>query len=130
MTPEEIRVHMRRVRLSDYGSLSMAEQKTGLANVVIGAWERGDRNPPLTQLHRWTEAFGQTLLVVGPDHEVLSADPTAEEFVEYAVRTSTTGVIGVPSRAVAEALAWQMPGSQVVYRVHRRSGWESGGGGQ
>ena len=130
MTPEDIRAHMRKVREREVGSLAMAEQKTGLLAVVVGSYERGNRNPPLTNLHKWVTAFGQTLLVVGPDHTVLSTDPAAEEFVEYAVRTTTTGLVAMPSRAAAEALAWQMPGSQVVYRVHRRSGWESGGGGE
>lgn len=64
--PDPIAEQMRAVRVDRGLSLPGAEALTGVKAVVIGSWERGDRQPSLAKLRQWVEAFGLELAVVDP----------------------------------------------------------------
>lgn len=79
MTDEEVPLHrsyrgphrvcafLRQVRRRNNMSLSRLEAEHGLSAVVIGAYERGDRNPPLWKLEAALNIFGYRLDVVPLD---------------------------------------------------------------
>jgi transcriptional regulator with XRE-family HTH domain len=123
---DPIRAQMRAARNSLGWSLSTAEAKTDIPNVVIASWERGYRSPHLAQLRRWVEAFGRQLVVLEPDQIVVGADRGGEQYVTFHVVVRGGLIIDRDSRAAAEALARQIPGSSVGYIVRRRGPMEFG----
>lgn len=81
-------VKLRELRRAANLSLTQFEARTGIPAVVVGAYERGDRIPPLPKLEQILAYYGYRL-------DVVSAD-------EAAVRP-TTDVIG-ELRAIANQL--------------------------
>lgn len=65
--PHRVCAFLRQVRRRNGMSLSRLEAEHGLSAVVIGAYERGDRNPPLHKLERALNIFGYRLDVVPMD---------------------------------------------------------------
>lgn len=125
-TADPIRDQMRAARTSLGWSLFTAERETGIDQQVLGSWERGTRNPSLTHLHRWVEAFHRTLLVLEPDQIVVGSDRAMEQYVTYHVITPTGLELARDTRAGAETLQREIPGSKVGYRLMRRGSLEFG----
>lgn len=123
---DPIRDQMRAARNSLGWSLERAARKTGITHVVLGSWERGARNPGLSQLRRWVEAFGRELVVLEPGEIVVSADRASEQYATYHVVMRGGLTIERDSRAAAEALAREIPGSAVGYVLYRRGPMEFG----
>lgn len=111
--------YMRGVRHDLRLSLTAQESITGLASVVVGSYERGQRNPSLSQLLAWTSGLKQRLAVLGPDEAVLTTRGGGEEFVQYVVTTPAGLEVEQDTRAAAEALARQVHGGRVGYRVNK-----------
>jgi len=121
---DPIRVQMRAARQATGLSLEKMAEKAGIHVAVLGSWERGTRNPTLPQLRRWVAAFGRTLVVLEPGQRVLNGD----EFITWHVVLPSGGaVLNEHTRAGAEAMARQIPGSRVAYRVCARGPLEFGG---
>lgn len=120
---------MRGIRHRLGWSLQTAEQYTGLASVVVGSYERADRNPSLTNLRRWVEAFGHRIQILGPNDRVVSTDEAGFEWVSYVVvyGPGRDQVLECASEAEANAVTANMPGAQVGHRVNRRGAISLGG---
>lgn len=58
---------MRDLRKAAHISLIQAEYRLGISSVVLGSYERGDRNPPLSKVEEILNAFGYTLVAVPMD---------------------------------------------------------------
>ncbi len=116
----ELAARMRAVRQSKGWSLQKAEEHTGIHTVVLGSYERADRNPTLPQARRWVEAFGRTLVVLEPDEIVVGDDRALGQYVTYHVVTAGGVELDRETRAAAEVLARDIPGAKVGYRVVRR----------
>lgn len=122
---DPIRAQMRRIRNLRGLSLGQAEIRTGIKAVVAGSWERGDRDPDLPQLRRWTAAYGVSLVVVEPDQRVISTKDTGDvagEHLEYVVGFNDgRDVIRCEDLGQAILLAaHMMPGARVGHRVVSR----------
>lgn len=48
-------------------SLHSAELRFGVSGMVLGSYERGDRNPPLTKIEEILSVYGYTLVAVPKD---------------------------------------------------------------
>lgn len=58
-------LHMlRRLRKASGLSLTQAGIRLGLPSIVLGSYERGDRNPPLGKVEAILSAYGYTLRAV------------------------------------------------------------------
>lgn len=128
-TPDPIYAQLRGARLERGWSLRKAEVETGIPNVVIGSWERGDRNPITPQLRRWVEGFDRRLVVLEPDQKVLSTNAAAEEYVSFVVvyGWNRDGLIECDTEEEAQVIHENMPGSHVAHRVNRRGALRYGG---
>ncbi len=62
--PHPLCLMVRRLRQANGMSLAQFEAKTGFPGVVLGAYERGDRVPPLSKLEIIFRAFGYVLTAV------------------------------------------------------------------
>lgn len=69
--PHPLCAMIRNLRQAGGLSLKQFELKTGLPAVVIGAYERGDRIPPLSKLEQIYEAFGYRLVAVPASTEAV-----------------------------------------------------------
>lgn len=121
----DLGARMRLARLSRGWSLQTAEEHTGMPVVVTGSYERADRNPTLPHARRWVEAYDHHLAILRPDEIVVSADRDGEQYVTYHVVIGAM-VVDRDTRAAAEALARDIPGAKVGFRVHRRGPLEYG----
>lgn len=45
-------------------SLLSAERRFGISSIVLGSYERGDRNPPLTKIEQILNVYGYTLAAI------------------------------------------------------------------
>ena len=48
-------------------SLVSAERRFGISGIVLGSYERGDRNPPLTKIEQILNVYGYTLAAIPKD---------------------------------------------------------------
>lgn len=55
---------MRQLRVASGLSLSQAAALVGVPDVVLGSYERGDRNPPLSKVESVFRSYGYTLTAV------------------------------------------------------------------
>ncbi len=71
---------IRQLRQTARMSLSQFEERHGIPAVVVGAYERGDRIPPLHKLEGILRCFGYTLVAVPSDADAirLPGDMVAE----------------------------------------------------
>lgn len=115
---DPIAAQMRQARENRGWSLEAAAAKTGIPAVVIGSYERGDRQPPLHKLREWVEAFGHQLIVLGPQ-----PDSEGEFWAEYRVRYGETGLILCTSRDEALEIATHMPEGVVASRQVHAGEW-------
>ncbi len=77
-TPHPLCVLLRRLRDASGKSLRQIEQKSGIPSVVLGAYERGDREPPLRKLDAALRTFGYAITAVPID---VDAVPLSEDIV-------------------------------------------------
>lgn len=117
MSPKELGAHMRGIRQSQGLSLEKAAEKYGIPAVVIGSYERADRNPNTPNLIAWLAAFGQRFAVLGPDDVVVRAHAGNGE-VEWVVVYGNRQTIVCDSRVEAFDIHSHMPGSRVAFRTH------------
>lgn len=116
---------MRTVRNQLGLSLEKAATRSGIPAVVIGSYERGDRQPTLPKARLWVESFGHQLLAVPSDAETAGGSPIR---IEYAVRYGELcdGFIECDSIDEAAGIADHMPGAQVVHRIVHVGEWQVG----
>lgn len=62
---------MRDLRRAARLSLTQAERAFGVAAVVIGSYERGDRNPPLAKLEEILNFYGYTVAAVPKEFDAI-----------------------------------------------------------
>jgi transcriptional regulator with XRE-family HTH domain len=62
--PHPLCLMIRSLRHAAGMSLSTFEIRTGIPAVVVGAYERGDRTPPLSKLEAIFDAFGYRLVAL------------------------------------------------------------------
>ncbi len=74
--PHPICLLIRRLREARGESLAAFEARTGISAVVVGAYERGDRTPPVSKLDGVLRALGYELYARPRDLDV--ALPTAD----------------------------------------------------
>lgn len=58
---------LRELRRAAGVSLNEVEDAYGINPVVLGSYERGDRNPPLTRIEQILNVYGYTLIAVPMD---------------------------------------------------------------
>lgn len=125
LTPKELGARMRAARESCGESLTTAEARTGISAVVLGSWERCDRNPSLWRAMGWAEQFNHHIVLIGPDEDIVTSRVAAGEvYLTYVVVYGDGGEIDCDNHAEAQAIADHMPGAKVG---HRRGAIEFGG---
>lgn len=62
---------LRELRRAQDLSLVEAEQRYGISAVVLGSYERGDRNPPLTKIEQILGFYGYTLAAVPKNEDAV-----------------------------------------------------------
>lgn len=62
--PHPLCILLRNLRVAAGMSLTDVEEKFGIKGVVLGAYERGDRTPPLPKLEAAFRCYGYTLQAV------------------------------------------------------------------
>lgn len=60
---------LRDLRKAAHLSLPQAELQFGIPGLVLGSYERGDRNPPLSKLEAILNGYGYTLVAVPKDYD-------------------------------------------------------------
>jgi transcriptional regulator with XRE-family HTH domain len=64
---DTLREALRYHRHQEGWSLETAAKRTGVPAIVIGSYERGDRNPPLPNLLKILDGYGLRLAIVDND---------------------------------------------------------------
>lgn len=77
--PHPIAAHIRTMRVEQRLSLTALACLCGVPAVVIGSYERGDRQPSLHQLERIYRALGADLAVVPAGFDVVGAVDELEQ---------------------------------------------------
>lgn len=92
--------------------------------VVVGSYERGDRQPTVRQVRELLAFYGgRRLEVVGPGDLIL-ADRAARDggssYVEHLVvyGVNLDGTITCGTKGEAETIVSYMPGARLAYRTH------------
>jgi transcriptional regulator with XRE-family HTH domain len=62
---------MRDLRRAAGLSLTEAQRLVGVPDIVLGSYERGDRQPPLTKVEAILNAYGYTLAAVPKDFDAV-----------------------------------------------------------
>jgi transcriptional regulator with XRE-family HTH domain len=122
---DDIVAQMRAERGRRRLTLSDVAQFVGLPGLVIGAYERGDRQPPLPKLRVWVEGMAHQLVAL-PTLAEQSGATRVEHAVAYGHDDS--GLIECDSREEAAQIAARMPGAKVVSRRVLVGMWEPGNG--
>jgi len=73
--PHPLCALLRQLRTAAGLSLAQVEQEYGISAVVLGAYERGDRIPPLPKLERVLTCFGYRLDAVPIDSTAIRLKP-------------------------------------------------------
>jgi len=123
LTQKAMGVRVRAAREAMGLSLTAAEAASGIPYVVLGSYERGDRNPTVEKAAEWAAAFGLRLVLLGPDQHVVSTQSAAQEqWVSFVVvyGPNGDGTIECDTEAEAEMLAGHIAGGRAGYRVNRR----------
>lgn len=69
--PHPVCKQLRELRQALGMSLPDASRHLGIPAVVIGSYERGDRNPPLRRLEETLNGYGYTLAAVPKDYDAV-----------------------------------------------------------
>jgi transcriptional regulator with XRE-family HTH domain len=104
-------------------SLQVIEEKSDgrWKSVVVGSYERGDRQPAVRQARELLDFYGYRLAVLGPNDVVVRGGAGDEaERVEHLVVYGDRPQDRATCRSAEHArrLAARIPGSRVAYRVH------------
>lgn len=62
---------LRDLRRAAGWSLPEVEQRLGVPGLVVGSYERGDRNPPLRKLEELFNGYGYTLVAIPKEFEAI-----------------------------------------------------------
>lgn len=62
---------MRDLRVAAGLSLAQAKEVVGLSDIVLGSYERGDRQPPLVKAESILNGYGYTLAAVPKDFDAV-----------------------------------------------------------
>lgn len=62
---------IRQLRLASRMSLAQFEERHGIKAVVVGAYERGDRTPPLPKLEAILGCFGYQIVAIPKDSDAV-----------------------------------------------------------
>lgn len=115
---------LRAIRLGLGFSLADVEFKSGgrWKAVVVGSYERGDRQPNVRAARELLDFYGLRLEVLAPGDVVLTDDRPAagQSHVEYLVvyGRGLDGTIACDSEHEATTIARYMPGARVAHRTH------------
>ena len=111
--------YMRAERQRKGWSLTTAQNKTGIPAVVIGSYERNDRQATIARAINFVESYGLRLAVIGPGDVVVRGD-SDESRVDWLVVYGERGdgLIACGSQQEAEHIWEYMPGSKVAFRTH------------
>lgn len=126
--PDPILAQMRTARLRRGWSLPMASTHIGIGHIVLGSWERGDRDPLISRVRRLVEGYGFEFLVAGGGSEPGPAGGGDQVWVEHAVRYGGNGLILCDDAGEAEAIASHMAGGVPVTRRVRAGVWRERSG--
>lgn len=124
--PDPIAVQMLAARRRRGWSLRRMADATGMSDVVVGSYERGDRQPSLLRLREWLAHLGYELLAAGPA-SAADGPVTVEHAVRYE-RPDADGGLGLvlcDTADEAAAVAAFMHGGTVVSRQVRHSEWKA-----
>lgn len=69
--PHPVCKQLRDLRNAAHLSLDQAARRYNVASVVLGSYERGDRNPPLRRLEEILNAYGYTLVAIPKDYDAV-----------------------------------------------------------
>jgi transcriptional regulator with XRE-family HTH domain len=69
--PHPVCKQLRDLRGASHLSLDQAAKRYGIAAVVLGSYERGDRNPPLRKLEEILNNYGYTLVAIPKDYDAV-----------------------------------------------------------
>jgi transcriptional regulator with XRE-family HTH domain len=69
--PHPVCRQLRSLRKACGWSLPQAEQHIGVPGMVLGTYERGDRNPPLMKLEEILNSYGYTLAAIPKDFDAV-----------------------------------------------------------
>lgn len=120
MKRDPIVVQMRAARESVALTLAALAARAGIPAVVIGSWERGDRQPSLKRLRRWLASLGYDL------HALPTRDSAGVQVVvQHAVQYLPDGrVVPCGSAEEARELAARQPiVAEAVCRVVSAGPW-------
>lgn len=62
---------LRELRRQSGLSLAQIQARTGMSAVVLGAYERGDREPPMRKLEAALDIYGYKLMAVPADEDAI-----------------------------------------------------------
>lgn len=82
MKRDPIVVQMRAAREAAALTLAALAQRVGIPAVVIGSWERGDRQPSLSRLRRWLASLGYDLHAA-PTGAAVGGQTAVQHAVQY-----------------------------------------------
>lgn len=74
--PHPVCKQLRDLRRAARLSLPMAERQSGISGLVLGSYERGDRNPPLSKLEQILNGYGYTLVAIPKDFDAVRLSGT------------------------------------------------------
>lgn len=120
--PDPIAVQLRAARQHRGLSLEAFEHKFGIKAVVVGSWERGDRQPAISRLREWCEALDHQLVALGPAEDA-AGNVWLEYAVQYDLPEGGTDLIECDSAGEAEQLAPLVTGGRVLCRRLRATDW-------
>lgn len=69
--PHPVCNQLRELRRAAKLSLPQAGARSGISPLVIGSYERGDRNPPLARLEALLNCYGYTLVAIPKDFDAV-----------------------------------------------------------
>jgi transcriptional regulator with XRE-family HTH domain len=129
MAPEDrdpICDQLRDARLRKGWSLQDMANRGGPHTSVISSYERGDRNPPLSQLRKWAEALDHEVRVVGPsDGRVTTWSEYAVVFNAFVDGRATLQRIECGDLAEGERIHNAIPASRLLQRLVTAGDWET-----
>jgi transcriptional regulator with XRE-family HTH domain len=120
-TPDRIAMQMRDERRRLNLSLDQAAVRIQMPAVVLGSYERGDRQPSLPKLRAWVEGLAHKLVAIPTGGAAIGASLRIEYAVAYG--PSGDGLIECADEAEAAAICSHLQGSRVVSRSVRVGRW-------
>lgn len=133
---DPIRDQLRAARQEKGWSQAEAARRSGIPAVVIGSWERGDRNPAsIPAFRQWASLYGRTLVILEPDQRVVSTKDSdgGDEVITFHVlygppaSDGSYAVIDCGTHAEANQIAAAIPFARVAWRTVSRGPFQIAG---